>query len=103
VREHRPPEGAEHDPEGEEQRVVRRGQRRQEPGEAEQRQQGAEARLGPASRCVEAGTDEAPSDDWTEDRPHGAIREVIAGDDEREVREPGEERRGGDDQQARRN
>ena len=55
------------------------------PGEPGEGHQQAEARLGPATPRVEAGADEAPSDQRPEDGPHARVGEVLAAEHEQHV------------------
>ena len=96
VRQDGAPHGAEQDPGGEEQAVVRGREAAEEPREAEEDHQVPEPRLRTAPPRVHPGADEAPPDHRPEHRPY-PVREVVAAQDEHGVRESGQQRQGCDD------
>ena len=96
VRQQRAPERPEDDPGGEDHGVRCRGQRREQPRVPERDQQRPEAGVRPAPPRVQAGADEPPADERAEHRPHGAILEVVARDEQQAVGDPEHQRGGGE-------
>ena len=78
VEEDRAPQSARHEREGVDERRVRGVEREQEPREAEQDHQHADAALRPPPHDVEARPDEAPDDRGPEHRPHRLGVAVLA-------------------------